>query len=216
MRNLINLMTILQASHHYTRLTSAAKADLSWWRFGLTMFHGTAPFNSDIALPSFQFATDACLIGGGAMFEGDWFYVSWLMDFPSLGEKNINVLELKTVHVAAEKWGPKWAGKHILVRSDNSATVASLNKGTSRSVDMLEIIQQIFWLSVRYGFKLSAVHLPGHLNILSDRISRMHVPAAAIEAKSLLTCDREMESVGHMSYQTFVWLQGWWETNCQP
>ena len=107
------------------------------------MFHWTSPFTSDVALPSYQFATDACLIGGGAMFEGDWFYVAWEVDFLEMVDKNINVLELKTVHVAAEKWGPKWSGKHILVRSDNSATVAALNKGTSRSVEMLEIVQTI-------------------------------------------------------------------------
>ena len=74
MRNLINLMTTLKASHHYTRMTSAAKADLSWWRFSLSMLHGISPLTSDIALPSYQFASDAYVFSNGAMFEGDWFY----------------------------------------------------------------------------------------------------------------------------------------------
>jgi hypothetical protein len=210
MRNLINLMTKLRFSHHHIRLSASAKADLLWWKSGLEFFHGHMPFTSDIALPSHQFSTDACLLGGGAMFGGDWFYVSWQSDVPEVCEKHINVLELETVLIAAERWGHLWEGLHILVRSDNTATVAAINKGTSRSVDLLEIIQNLFWLSVKHGFKLSASYLPGHLNILSDQISRMNDSAAAIVAKSLLTDDSVIESNGHMTKKTFLWLQDCW------
>jgi hypothetical protein len=97
-----------------------------------------------------------------------------------------------------------------VVRSDNASTVAGINKGTSRSVDMLGIIQKLFWLSVKFGFKLSAVHLPGRLNILSDRISRLHETACANEAKYYLTDAEDLEVSGHMTYQSYVWLQGCW------
>jgi hypothetical protein len=55
------------------------------------------------------------------------------------------------------------------------STVAAINKGSSRSVDMLHIVQELFWCSVQFYFKLSAAHLPGKRNIVSDRISRMNV-----------------------------------------
>ena len=75
---------------------------------------------------------------------------------------------------------------------------------------MLGIIQKLFWLSVKYGFKLSAVHLPGRLNILSDRISRLHEVTSANEAKNLLTNECELEVNGHITLKTYLWLQGCW------
>ena len=153
MRNLINQMMALKSQHDHARLSAASKADLNWWSTGLNVFHGHTPFVSDVALPSHVFATDACLSGGGASFGRDWFYVSWEIDFPESKNSHINQLELQTVLVAAEKWGPLWRGQHIKVRSDNMTTVASINKGTSRSVGLLAIVQKLFWLSVEFGFK---------------------------------------------------------------
>ena len=213
MRNLINLMTQLKQPHHHSRLNAAAKADLRWWVTGLEFFHGHTPFTSDIALPSHQFSTDACLIGGGAMFRGDWFYVSWVNDIPEVQNCHINVLELETVLIAAERWGHLWSGSHILVRSDNTTTVAAINKGSSRSVELLLIIQKLFWLSVEHGFKLSASYLPGTMNVLSDRISRLHDPMAAVEAKELLTDVMVMEASSHMTFKTFLYLQECWGTS---
>ena len=163
-----------------------------------------------IYVPSHQFATDACLLGGGAMFDGDWCYVSWEVDMPEFVNSNINVLELQVVHLAAERWASKWTGKHVVVRSDNVSTVASINKGTSRSVEMLGIIQKLFWLSVEFGFKLSAVHIPGRLNVLSDRISRLHDAQCACDAMFYLTKDAELEVCGHMTHKSYLWLQGCW------
>ena len=70
------------------------------------------------------------------------------------------------------------------MRSDNSATVAAINNGTSRSPDLLCFIQKMFWLSVKFGFKLSANFIPGRLNVLSDRLSRLHDIVAACEFQS--------------------------------
>jgi hypothetical protein len=130
---------------------------------------------------------------------------------PEFVGSNINVLELQTVHVAAEKWAHMWYGKHVVVRSDNVSTVTSVNKGTSRSVEMLAIVQKLFWMSVKFGFRLTSVHLPGRLNILSDRISHMHDVNCANEAKYLLTFYSELEVCGHMSYSSYLCLQGCWE-----
>ena len=211
MRNLINIMVTLKCNHHHTRLSAAAKADLAWWDSGLEVFHGHTPFFSDVALPSHQFSTDACLVGGGAAFENDWFYVSWCVDLPEIQSSHINSLELQTVLIAAEKWGNSWFGKTILVRSDNMAAVSALNKGTSRGLDLLGIIQRLFWLSVKYSFKLTAMYLPGSLNILSDRISRMNDVNCAYQAQQMLTNEQDLEVNGHMSHDTFIWLLQEWE-----
>jgi hypothetical protein len=173
------------------------------------------PFTCDIALPSFQFSTDACEIGGGAIFQGDWCYVAWNIDFPELRDKHINYLELKMVQVALEKWGHLLSGKHVKVFTDNMASVYSINKGSSRSEDLLAIIHQLFWLSVKYQLKLTASHIAGGLNIASDRVSRLHSIPEAMEAKSLLSDSwEELECCGHMSNDSFCYLQDKWSVGC--
>ena len=129
---------------------------------------------------------------------------------------HINVLELKTVEVAMKIWGPHLRGKHIIVRSDNSATVSALNKGSSRSEEMLSIVQNLFWLSVEFDFKLTSKHIPGRLNFLSDYISRMHDADSALKAQAMLCpYTDKLECSGHMSYSTFLHLQECWREVCK-
>jgi hypothetical protein len=136
-RNLINLIARVNMPHHFIRLGTAAREDLKWWAEGLDIFNGTAPFPSDIPLPSNFFSTDACLTGGGGAYLGDWFYTSWAQDLPSMSHCNINVLELQSVLLGVRRWAHLWVGCHVLVRSDNSSTVFALNKTSSRSPEML-------------------------------------------------------------------------------
>jgi hypothetical protein len=94
------------------------------------------------------------------------------------------------------------------VRSDNSATVSAINKGSVRNSSMLAIIQEMFWLSVKYEFRLTAVFLPGRLNILSDHISRLHSLESSIGLGNFLGDD--IECNGHMSQNAFLVLQNQW------
>jgi hypothetical protein len=212
MRNLINLLPLVHEPYHYVRLSSGAKSDIEWWLVGLSKFHGSTPFLCDIPPPISSFATDACMQGGAGHFGGDWFFVSWDADFPQLKDTNINVLELQSVLVAARRWCKTWKGCHIQVKSDNMATIAAINNTTSRSSPLLKIIKELFWLSVEYDFRLSAVHLPGRFNLFSDKLSRMHNVYDANYAMFLLTGGR-MGSVcinNHMSYESFFSLQIEW------
>jgi hypothetical protein len=213
MRNLTNLIMKLRKPHHRVRITSLARSDITWWVTGLDLFHGTTSFQCDTPLPSYHFATDACLSGGGGHFGKEWFYVNWVCDIPELGEAHINVLELETVLIAAELWGAGWRNCHILVRSDNTATVSAINKGSSRSPQMLLIMQKIFWLSVEHGFRLTASFIPGKINILSDLISRLSESESAIKLQEFLKYGNdlsEIECYGRMTEKAFLFLQAAW------
>jgi hypothetical protein len=150
--------------------------------------------------------------GGGAHFYDDWVYVNWEVDVPNMQDSHINILELEMVHQAAVRWGQFWGGHHVLIRSDNAATVASVNKGSTRSVPMLRIIEKLFWLSVLYGFKLSASFLPGIENVLADRISRMMSVDSASDTQMLLSngSGETIECINHMSYRSYLLLQETW------
>ena len=109
--------------------------------------------------------------------------------------------------------GSLWRGKHIQVKSDNMSTVAAVNNTTSRSPALLHIIKQLFWLSVEFDFRLTAVHLPGKFNLFSDKLSRLFTMYDANYAVFLLTGGR-MNIVycnEHMSYQAYNALQVEWK-----
>lgn len=212
LRNIINCMCKVKQTNHHVRLSASARSDLAWWCKALDLFHGYTGFTCDNTVPSFEFSTDSCLKGAGGHFKNKWFYISWEEDLPEFASSHINVLELKTVEIAAELWAPLWGGKHIRVYSDNSATVACVNKGTSRSPELLNIIQKLFWMSVKYNFRLTAAFIPGKQNILSDRLSRLDEPLCAQEAWYLLSGNETvvLECSGSMTYSAFLRLQGCW------
>lgn len=132
LRRLIDLSCTLHCAHHYVRLNSAARADIAWWSNYISIFNGTVKFIDSIPVPSGQFSTDACTDGGGGYYCTDWFYVNWHANAPNIAKAHINVKELYTVGLAAERWAPYWANSHIVVHTDNITTMAAINKGTTR------------------------------------------------------------------------------------
>jgi hypothetical protein len=210
-RRLIDLLTRMSESHHHARINVAAKNDISWWSEGLKLFHGNCSFVCDQVLPAHCFSTDACLSGGGAHFLSDWIYCNWELDFPSYSKCHINVLELLMVLVSIKRWGELWSGTHVLVRTDNVTAMSALNKGTSRCKDLMPIVREFFWLSIKNDFVISSVFVPGVLNVLADRVSRLDDPLLAKEAGELLDVNFiEGNCVNHMSNDSFNYLQGQW------
>jgi hypothetical protein len=212
MRSLFNLLLKVRESYHYVRISAEARADLLWWIEGLDRFNGTCSFKCDIPAPLFSFATDACDLGGGGYLDGDWFFAAWLSDYPELAESHINEKELFAVVLALRRWGSALHRTHVRIRSDNSATIAALNKSTSRSVSLMPHIREIFWLCVYYDIAVTAVFIPGKFNTVADRISRLMSYADACDARLLLAgftnalvvCSR------NMSLTTFLLLQIIW------
>jgi hypothetical protein len=91
------------------------------------------------------------------------------------------------------------------------SAVASINRTTSRSGPLLLLVKELFWLSVLYDFKLSASHIPGKLNTLSDKLSRLHNFEDAVDARILLVGKEVIVlCASHLSYATYVYLQEMW------
>ena len=212
MRRLIDLSCNIRESHHYVRVTLPGKSDLAWWSVCLSLFNGTCGFTCDVPLPSYCFASDACDTAGGAFCGQDWFYANWESDFPWVKSRHINEQELFTVFLGLLRWGPLMRGCHIRIRSDNMATIAAIKNSTSRSADLMPYIREIFWLVVRFDLTISAVHIKGDLNILTDRISRLDSCRMAMDARLLLAnfSNSVIFVRGHISPVTFDWLQESW------
>ena len=154
------------------------------------------------------FITDACYEGGGGVYRNDWFYVNFKADYPQFANCHINCLELLTVFEGAKRWAPHWRGNHIKIFSDNSSTVAAINKGSSQSPQFMEILRNLFWLSVKFDFRLSACHIKGELNVITVMISRLHMPQMRKKCITWMSPVNNCVNCFHnMSQRSFLHLQ---------
>ncbi len=118
--------------------------------------------------------TDASAKGWGATFNGHAVLGVWTG--PQL-HWHINCLELLAVHLALNRLKRRLRGEHVLVRTDNSATVAYINRqGGLRSRRMSQLARHILLWSRKHLRSLRAIHIPGLLNRTADELSRAALP----------------------------------------
>ncbi len=114
--------------------------------------------------------TDASSTGWGATCNGQ--AASGLWTGPRLLWR-INCLELWAVHLALRQFRPLLLGKHVLVRTDNTAAVSYINRlGGIRSHRMSQLARHLLLWSHTQFKSLRAVHIPGQLNRAADALSR--------------------------------------------
>ncbi len=84
-----------------------------------------------------------------------------------------NCLELWAVLLALRQFRPLLLGKHVLVRTDNTAAVSYINRlGGIRSHRMSQLARHLLLWSHTQFKSLRAVHIPGQLNRAADALSR--------------------------------------------
>ena len=199
-------MTLCAPSN--VQITTCAKADIAWWANFMCAFNGVAYFIHKEAMPSSAYTTDACVNGGGSAFYDDWFYVNWDMDLPAIAPLHINLKELFTVCLSAVRWAPQWSRQHVIVYTDNMATMCMINKGSSRNVVAMSWLRGLFWLSACHNFHLTARYIPGKLNMLSDTISRLDEFPISVWINTLQKQNLNMSDIySHVSHNTFSALQ---------
>ncbi|TKS65234.1 hypothetical protein D9C73_027835 [Collichthys lucidus] len=114
--------------------------------------------------------TDASLSGWGGIFEGRGVRGRWSQ---ALQRLHINVLELSAVFLSLKHFLPFLSGRHVLVRTDNTTTVAYINRqGGLRSRVLHTLARKlILWSSLHFR-SLRATLVPGTLNTGADLLSR--------------------------------------------
>jgi hypothetical protein len=166
------------------RLTSEGARDLQFWQNTLS---GENPWdgvtrwaNSEWDLVKgthyTQMATDACRETGG----GGWGAVcadstlsgSW--SAKEIEDNHITWLEFKAVTNAITAWAAEFKGKRLVVWSDNSGVVYTINNGPRSPMAKL-LVQGLAQQCRALGLELRARHIPGKLNIDADALSRESV-----------------------------------------
>ena len=212
LRRILDLMNTLHKPASQCRLTLEFHRDIAWWLEFLDVFNGQCDFYDLRPITDLQ--TDACSEAIGAFHAGDWFYSNLYVDCPELSGLHINFKEALCVVFAAMRWCSSWKNKIIHVYCDNTAAVAMLNKGTTRSPVMMTYLRHLFWLSATFNFRLKAFHVPGRLNIVADHISRLHDADHFLAFLSMLQDITpypvtELPAVEHMSLDCYHFLLGY-------
>ena len=115
--------------------------------------------------------TDASAMGWGATYKGH--AVSGLWTGPQL-HWHINCLELQAVRLALCRLKGPLKDKHVLVRTDSTATVAYINRqGGLRSRRMSRLASHLLLWSQKHLRSLCATRVPGELNRVADELSRL-------------------------------------------
>ncbi len=86
---------------------------------------------------------------------------------------HINCLEMLAVFWALNNFLPDLRDCHVLVRTDNKAVVFYVNhQGGLRSHPLYKLAHQILVWSQGKLLSLRSIHIPGHLNMGADILSR--------------------------------------------
>ncbi|XP_038128389.1 uncharacterized protein LOC119774782 [Cyprinodon tularosa] len=114
--------------------------------------------------------TDASLSGWGGIHEGRSVRGRWSQ---ALQRLHINFLELSAVFLSLRHFLPFLSGHHVLVRMDNTTTVAYINRqGGLRSRMLHNLARDLILWSSAHFLSLRATHVPGDLNTSADLLSR--------------------------------------------
>ena len=122
--------------------------------------------------PQLELFTDASLLGWGATLGnqktgGEWSF---------LDKAHINVLELKAVLFGLRSLCGDLRQTHIIVRSDNTTTVACIERCSSTKIELLRLTDEIFTWAQSRSIALSAEHIRGVDNVDADLASRSFNP----------------------------------------
>ena len=154
-----------------TSLGPTAKAELTWW------VHNA--HNAYLAINKGRYdmtlSSDASGLGWG-IFDGKTEGGGrWNDTEASRAQTNeINYLELWAAFMALRAYCVDKSNIHVQLKIDNTTAIAYLNKmGGTKSFTCNELAKEIWDWCVERNIWVTACHIPGVLNIVADRKSRV-------------------------------------------
>lgn len=151
-------------------LDKEALGEISWWLTNMTNWT-SRPLRPNPTEFDFRVQTDASASGWGVVSTAITTNGLW-----SASEKaqSSNWREATTALYALRLLAPSATGKSILLESDNTTTVALIQRGgTGASRSLIRVAKAIWEVILSHRLTVQAVYLPGVDNIAADRASRL-------------------------------------------
>lgn len=174
LRRMIDDINTVEDHNALICLSDTFRLDVKWWLDFSSQWNGKEMMIDPTPIGSTRFVTDASRIGICAVFDSE-FIVRY--NDETTDSWHINDLECLAVFLAAKRWAPRWRNRHLVVESDNTTTVAAINRGSSRSTLIMAMLRDLFWLSAKFNFHLTARYISGKSNTLADAGSRRNFDA---------------------------------------
>jgi hypothetical protein len=183
-RRIISLTNGLSRPYHHVRVTGDAKADANAWLGFLMQFNGRCMFLQEpwIASDVISLYTDASGSHYAGVFGAKWFSGAWP---PSWQEHHITVKELFPIVLAVQIWAPLWKNHKLMFFSDNMAVVDIINAQSSKDKLIMLFVRRLVLICLINNILFKSLHVPGHLNVTADRLSRCRFQEARLSAPFL-------------------------------
>ena len=142
---------------------------LKWWLNRENTLAGVPlePFKPDVTM-----YTDASKWGFGATLGDLHISRQWTLEE---AQSHSNNLEMIATIRALKEFKFKVRGKAVLICSDNTTTVATINhQGGTKSWSLTELAWQFWDLADSLKCNIVARHIPGNLNVQADALSRQN------------------------------------------
>lgn len=156
-------------------MNALLSADLHMWLEFLFSYNGVTVIHEDrwVTSQTIHTYTDASKTHGyGLVYGSKWAYG----EFPPAWKKeDIFCLEAYPVMLVFNIFCKQLANKKLVIHTDNSALVTTLNKQTCRDPLTMVFVRDLVLVALRHNIVFYALHIEGKLNTLADRLSRLQV-----------------------------------------
>ncbi|KAK6170386.1 hypothetical protein SNE40_018795 [Patella caerulea] len=177
-RRFYDAMIGIKKQFHFIRINDGLKQDMLIWLEFLTDFNGQVYFpeliwSSSEVLQLFTDSAGRYDLGCGAYLSGQWTYFQWPLCWKNSAIiSDVTFLELVPIFIAISVWGEKLANKKITFNVDNMALVTILNKCTSKSKRIMQLLRPFLLYALKNNIIFRSRHLSSCSNAISDSISR--------------------------------------------
>jgi hypothetical protein len=154
--------------HTKVTLEDNCKLELAWWASSLAALNGRPLL---VREPDVVVYSDASNTGWGAVCDGVTTNGHWDLDDRA---RHINELELLAALYALKVFTKQARDISVRLFLDNSTAVHYINKsGGTRSRSLTAVAAQLVSWCEERSITVQAIHLPGALNVIADRQSRV-------------------------------------------
>lgn len=168
-------------SYYYVRINSEMKSDALVWLEFLQAFNGECYLTENIwktneTINLFTDSAGSSDLGCAAYFNGQYGQFRWPGDWANKEfMSDLSFLEMVPVLMALYIWGDEFKNQRILFKIDNQSLVIILNKRTSRSKYVMQLLRPFVLLTMRNNIQFRAVHIFSSKNPIADALSRFQM-----------------------------------------